>query len=127
MRADPLAGVGSGAGGGAMQGPQASGTMVCLLGLCRPIHLHLHNSWACLMDRLPSPPGWTLKRVGFLGPGRRVPVPESCVSTCMGRLTPHLMGREGDYLGSFVMGQWLLCRLTAVSAEGVSLETLAWV
>lgn len=83
--------------------------------------------WACLMDRLPSPPGWALEKVGFLGPGRRVPVPESCVSTCMGRLTPHLMGREGDYSGLFVMGQWLLCTLTAASAEGVSLETLAWV
>ena len=58
---------------------------------------------ACLNDRLPSPPGWAPGRVGFLGSGWS-PVPESCVSACVGSLTQPLMGQEGEYLGWFVMG-----------------------
>lgn len=101
---DPLAGVRSVGGPGRhLDGGFVHSLWSVSLGLCWPVHLHLSGLPGRLNDQLPRPPGWAPGRVGFLGSGWS-PVPESCVSACVGSLTQPLMGQEGEYLGWFVMG-----------------------
>lgn len=91
---------------GATQHLQASRWWVCSelvvfvsLGLCWPVHLRLSG----LLGLPQGPSAPSSQASGLLRPGAWGPLFVEWCSTYAGGLTQHLMGREGDDLGMFVL------------------------